>query len=61
VNFIKINNIVFDKDRVLWVTHDGIKKVTVRFEDGENMEFVGDEAVECWRIFDTESDWREPS
>jgi len=57
-DFIKVNNVIFDREKILWVAHHGLQKVVVRFSDGKDMIFEGDEAVECWRVFDTDTDWR---
>ena len=60
-DFIKVNNVIFDREKILWVAHFGLQKVTIRFIDGQDFFFEGDEAVEAWRAFDTDTDWRDSS
>ena len=58
---IRINNIVLDKSRVLWLQYDPAdnRRVIVRFIDGENVIFEGDEAVEIWKVFDDDKDYKD--
>ena len=53
---IRINNVIVDRSRILWVQCDQKKVLTVviRFEDGQNVYFEGPEAVVAWEIFDKE-------
>ena len=60
-NPIRINNIILDKSRVLWLQYDpeDNRRVIVRFIDGENVIFQGDEAIEVWKVFDTERSYQD--
>ena len=52
--FIRINNIILDPEKILWVQCDQKKsfKVLVRFTDGHDVHFTGKEAIDVWEIFD---------
>jgi hypothetical protein len=58
---VKVSNIILDKSRVLWLQYDPAdnRRVIVRFIDGENVIFEGDEAVEIWKVFDDDKDYKD--
>ena len=61
MNFIKVNNIIFDRDRVVWLQYDpeDNRRVIVRFIDGQDVIFQGDEAIEVWKVFDNERSYQD--
>lgn len=52
--FVTVNNVVIDKTKVSCLIQDpqGEHKVTVYFDNGQEVAFVGAEAAEVWKAFD---------
>lgn len=55
--FVRINNVLLDPAKVLYLRQDG-RKVVVVFDGGERLEFEGPEAAEVWAAFDDDKGWR---
>ena len=58
---VKVSNIILDKSRVLWLQYDPAdnRRVIVRFIDGQDVIFQGDEAIEVWKVFDNERSYQD--
>jgi hypothetical protein len=56
----RVNNVLLDPAKVCHVRHDekDSRIVYVNFDSGDTLKFVGDEAVEVWKLFAKDPDWR---
>lgn len=62
MNFIVVNNAIIDRDKVSCLIQDpaGELRVTVYFDNGERLNFVGKEAADVWKEFDVDKkSWRD--
>ena len=60
-DWCQINNIIFDREKVLYIQYDekDSRTVYMYLMAGDRVTFVGDEAVELWRIFSDEKTWKD--
>lgn len=61
MTFIRINNIIINSERVLYLLQEqgNINRVTLMFDTGVKFDFLGSEAAELWRHFDSEKTWQD--
>ena len=56
----RVNNVILSPEKITVViqAERDVNKVTVVFDNGYKLEFIGAEAAELWRRLDEEGDWR---
>lgn len=61
MTFVRINNLIFNPDRIVYVWQDpkDINKISMVFDTGQTQKFEGAEAADIWRFFDEKSGWKE--
>lgn len=59
MTFIRVGNVIFDKDKVLLLWQDD-RDVVMWLENAREVwRFIGPDAGEVWRHFDPDPGWRE--
>lgn len=60
MSFVRINNSIIDTAKVsaIWQDERDVSKVTVLFDNGKELVFVGQEAMDIWRELDTDKGWK---
>lgn len=58
--FLRINNILIDPGKVIYLQQDekDPNVVVMMFDNGKSVDFIGAEAAEVWRHFDDDRGWR---
>lgn len=60
MKFVRVNNLLFDAEKVTYLVqeNDDVNTVRIVFDNTCELLAKGAEAAEVWRLFDVDGDWR---